>query len=243
MKKEKQKTQELVYGVHPIIELLKAKKRKIYTIYTTKHTPKVWSQIAKLLPREVAINYTDKNTLDRIAGTSDHQSVVAWASPLVIRKKFFNSQQAGYLVMLDGVQDPRNLGAILRSCYCTGVQGVIIPSKKSAPLNAVALKSSAGLAEHLDIYQSTTAPAAIQELKQAGYTIYLATIKGQDATQVQFKEPLCMVIGSEDQGVTQSIIKEGISVTLPQRTPEISYNASVAAGILLFMIGSQINKI
>lgn len=241
-KKEKIKPRELVYGVNPILELLKAKKRGIYTIYTTKQPPKAWSKISKLLPKSVQVQVAKKDVLDKLAGTTDNQSVVAWASPFVIRKKFFNPEKQKFLVLLDSIQDPRNLGAILRSCYCTGAQGVIITKKQSAPLNAVALKSAAGLAEFLDIYESPSAQAAIQELKLNNYKIFLSTFDGENATQVNFSEPLCLAIGSEGKGISKNILSEGIKVTLPQKSKDISYNASVAAGILLFLIASQ-NKI
>ena len=239
----KQSHNEIVFGIHPILELLKAKRRKIATIYTTRNPPKAWLAIARLLPKYINIQHVDRAVLDKLTGTTDHQNVVAWATPLVIRKKFFSPDKQKFLVMLDGIQDPRNLGAIIRSAYCTGVDGIIIPSKKSAPLNATAIKSSAGLLEHMDIYIASSAPAAMLELKKARYNVYVSTLeKAQDATQVSYELPCCMVIGSEATGVTRSIIKDGIAIKLPQRTPDISYNASVAAGLLLFLVGSQ-NKI
>lgn len=240
-KKDKIKPRELVYGINPVLELLKAKKRSISTIYTTKEPPKAWDRIAKLLPKHAHVQFATRDILDRVAGTTDHQSVVAWASPVVIRKKFFDPSKQPFLVLLDGIQDPRNLGAILRSSYCTGADGVIITKKKSAPINAVVLKSSAGLSEHLDIYESPSAEAAVQELKANNYNIYLSAFDGQKASQVNFELPLCLVIGSEGKGISKNILSQGTKVTLPQKTSDISYNASVAAGILLFMI-AELNK-
>jgi 23S rRNA (guanosine2251-2'-O)-methyltransferase len=242
MIKQKEKLQELVFGIHPIIELLKAKRRKIYTIYTTKPMPKAWDQIAPLLSKDTQVQYVARDVINRITGTTDHQSVAAWASPFQFRKKFFEPTKNAFLVMLDGIQDPRNMGAILRSSYCTGVTGIIINQKNSCPLNATALKSSAGLAEHLEIYQATNSLLATQELKKAGYSIYLATLNGKDATQTKYEQPLCLVIGNEATGVAKNLIPHGIEIRLPQRTFDISYNASVAAGILLFYIAHQ-NKI
>ncbi len=231
---------EIVYGIHPIRELLKAKRRKLVSIYTTRKPPKAWQSIQKLLPKYINIQYVDKSALDKLAGTPDNQSVVAWASPFVIRKKFFDPAKQKFLVMLDGIQDPRNVGAILRSAYCTGANGVIITTRKSAPLNATAYKSSAGLAEHLDVFIASSAQGAALELKRAGYALYISTLeKAKDANEVEYQLPCCIVIGSEATGVTKSIIKEGTAIKLPQRTPDISYNASVAAGILLFLVGTQ----
>ena len=245
MKKEKskEKTYDLVFGIHPIIELLKAKKRKLITIYTTKPYPKAWDQIAPLLSKETQLQCVSRDVLTRLAQTTDHQSVVAWATPLVIRKKFFEPAKSPFLLLLDGVQDPRNVGAILRSAYCTGVDGVILCGKNSAPLNATVYKSSAGLAEHMDIYMATTALAALQDIRKAGYLVYLATLDGDNATEVTYKLPSCLVIGNEATGISKSLYQYGMRVCLPQRTTDISYNASVAAGILLFLMAHQSGKI
>ncbi len=236
---KKQQTGELVYGINPVTELLKAKRRKLISMYTTKPEPKAWADIKKLLPKHVPVQYVQRDALHKIAGTTDHQGVVAWAQPFPFRKKFFDPNKQKFLVMLDSLQDVRNLGAILRSSYCTGVDGVILTKKNSAPLNAAALKASAGLAERLEIFVATSPQAAVQELKQAGYNLYLAAFGGEDATKVAFKKPMCIVIGSEGPGITKSILNEGMQVTLPQKTNDISYNASVAAGILLFLAAKQ----
>ncbi len=244
MHKDSKMMGELVYGVHPVIELLKAKKRKILALYTTKPTPKAWDQIQELLPKyPVAVNYVSKDALSNMAGTTDHQGIVGYAAPFVYRSKPFDAQKQKFLLMLDGIQDTRNLGAILRSAYCTGVQGVIITKKNSVSLSAPALKASAGLAEHLEIYLTNSAQSGAQELLAAGYTLYVTAFKGEPASKANFKSPLCVVIGSEGLGVTPAIIKMGTQITLEQRSPDISYNASVAAGILLYMVGTQQNYI
>lgn len=243
VKKKKKIKGDLVYGIHPIIELLKAKRRKIISIYTTKPTPKQWKKIEKLLPSyPIAMQYVSRDILTNIAGTPDHQSIVAWVQSFSFRKKQFDPKKQTFLVLIDSIQDPRNVGAILRSAYCTGAQGVIMTTKNSAPLNAVTIKASAGLAEHLEIQLVHTAGESLSVLKKAGYSNYLAMLDGQDATKISFDMPLCLVIGNEAVGISKSLITYGTAITLPQKTADVSYNASVAAGILLFMIGAQ-NKI
>lgn len=237
--KKKQTIQELVFGIHPILELIRAKRRRIITLYTTKPVPKAWNLIERELPKGTQIQYVTRDVLLRMAGTTDHQGVIAWASPFQLRKKFYDPDKEKFLVMLDGIQDPRNLGAILRTVYCVGASGVIITKQKSSPLTAVALKASAGLAEHLYIYQAASAKEAAQDLSKNGYNIYLAALGGQDATQTDFNLPLCIVIGSEGAGISKEILDFGTKVMLPQKLPDISYNASVAAGILLFFIAHQ----
>ncbi len=240
---KKEKNLELIFGIYPIVELLKAKRRKLVMIYTTRPTPKSWDLIAPLLTKDIQIQYVPRDSLNRLAGTTDHQSVVAWANPFVKRKKFFEPSKSPFLVLLDGIQDPRNLGAIIRSASCAGASGIIISGKNSAPLNATAFKSSAGLAEYMEIYEAPTAIWAAQELKKAGYSLYLATLKGTDAMTLTYAEPLCLVIGNEAVGISRNILPFGKEISIPQRSSDISYNASVAAGILLFLISYESGRL
>jgi 23S rRNA (guanosine2251-2'-O)-methyltransferase len=243
-KKIRQKDVDLVFGIHPIIELLKAKKRKIYSIYTTKPEPKAWKYIKQLLPKKpIPIRYVVREALHKISGTTDHQGVVVCVQPFVFAKTFFNPRTHPFILLLDGIQDVGNLGALLRSAYCTNCDGVIICKKGGAPLTAAAFNRSAGLAEHLTIYQASSVIHAVQELKKAGYHLYLATLDGKDVRTVHFRTSLCLVIGNEAVGITKSILSEGEQITLAQRKADISYNASVAAGILLFLIASSLQKI
>jgi len=242
--KKKQKAGDIVFGIHPFIELLKAKKRKIYTIYTTKPEPKAWRQIQKLLPKKpIPIQYVSRDALSRLAGSTDHQGIVAAVQPFGFVSQFFNPRKHPFLLLLDGVQDVGNLGAILRSAYCVNCSGVIICKKCGAPLTASAFKASSGLAEHLPIYQASSVHQAANELKKAGYHLYLATLGGKDVRKIEFKSPLCLVIGNEAVGISKTILHEGQQITLSQRKADISYNASVAAGITLFMIASSLHTI
>lgn len=241
---KKKQVGELIYGVNPLIEILKAKRRKVFTIYTTKPVPEAWKRIEPLLPKyPVQLQYVKREVLHRMVDTTDHQGIVALVQSYGFRTKMFDIHKQPLLIMLDGIQDPRNVGAIIRSAYCTGFNGIILCKKDSAPLNATAIKASAGLSEHIEIYQSPSALAAVQELKKAGYQLYLATFDGDNALDVPFKSPLCLVIGSEAVGLSKNILSAGLHVTLPQRSSDISYNASVAAGILLFLASSKNNKI
>jgi 23S rRNA (guanosine2251-2'-O)-methyltransferase len=234
---------ELVYGVHPIIELLKAKKRRLLSIYTTKPLPQGWDRIKPYLPKQMPqIQYVPKQVLDKMTGTTEHNGVLAWVTPFKYCSKIFDATKKPFILMLDGVQDVRNLGAILRSAYCTGVDGIVLCKKGASLLTAASFKASAGLAEHLDIYLAPSAAHAAQEIKKAGYTMYMAVLNGKDATEVAFKTPLCLVIGNEAVGISKNIIPLGEPITLPQRTSDISYNASVAAGILMFLAATRIKS-
>lgn len=235
-----QANQEYIYGLHPIRELLRAKKRKLIALYTTQPTPKAFNEIKSLLPSTVVIKYVTRDALTRLVQNPDHQGFVGATTAFVTQKKPFSPKTHPFILMLDSIQDVRNMGAILRTAYCTGVHGVVISQKSSAPINAAALKASAGLAEHLPIYEAPSAIAAAQELKKQGYSLYCAALGGKNALEVEYKEPICLVIGNEATGISPQVQKEGTSIMLSQREPSISYNASVAAGILLFTIATRI---
>jgi len=246
MTKNKIKKQpiEYIYGVNSIKELLKAKNRKLLTLYTTRPEPKAFQQIQRLMPKyPVQIQYVARAKLAQLAGSDDHQGLVAMVNPYGYRKAFFNAKKSPLILLLDGVQDVRNLGAILRSAYCTNIDGVIICKKGGALLNAAAHKASAGLAEHIQLYQAASIQEAIQLLKKADYHLYITAFKGENATEVAFAKPACIVIGGEGFGVTRSTLQEGTQITLPQRSGDISYNASVAAGIILFIVSTQFKRI
>ena len=244
MAKQKIKYQDFVYGIHPVIELLKAKRRKVGSIYTTQRPVKSWSKIQKLLPSYVQVLFVSRDALTKMAGSEDHQGVLAFVAPFPYAKKVFSSQKQKFILILDGIQDVRNAGAILRSAYCTGVDGVILCRRGGTVLTPAAIKSSAGLAEHLNIYIASTIQDAINKIKNEKYNIFLATLeKGERASDVQYESPVALVIGNEAVGISKDIMNKGTRVLLAQRRSDISYNASVAAGILLHTIGIKIKAI
>ncbi|OGB84803.1 hypothetical protein A3F66_02920 [candidate division TM6 bacterium RIFCSPHIGHO2_12_FULL_32_22] len=237
------KSIDIVFGINPVYELLRAKKRKVNSVYTTKVPPKNWEKIKSLLPKYTNIQFIDKSVISKFAGTDDHQNILALTQPFIFRKKPFEVSKQKFLLLLDSIQDPRNLGAILRSAYCTGVQGVIVTSKYSSPITPTAIKASAGLSEYLDIMIYPSAKSALLELQKSNYNIFISTLdKAENFVDVKFKLPLCLVIGSEGTGVSRDILSLGTNVKLPQIQADISYNASVAAGIFLFNVAAE-NKI
>ena len=243
-KKQTPKYTNFVYGVHSAIELLTAKRRKASMVYTTKHEIKAWPKISKLLPAHTPIQFVTRENLDHIAQTTQHQGIVIFTTPFPFEKNIFEAKTNNFVVVLDGVQDVRNLGAIIRSAYCTGVDGIIICGKNSAPLTPAAIQASAGLAEHTKIFIAPSMAFALQELKLKGFGLYIATLgSGQNAATLKFEKPAALIIGNEESGVSKETLKSGTRVLLPQRREDISYNASVAAGILMFLMGVQFKKI
>jgi len=237
-KGKQRQEREVVYGAHSIIELLKAGRRKLLSLYTTKPLPRSWKRIEQYLPKSVPnIQYVTRNVLSSMAKSHEHMGVVALVSPFKFRSKPFDAQKQKFILLLDGIQDVGNLGGILRTAYCTGVDGVVLCRKGAAPLTAAAIKASAGLAEHLDIYLASSAHEAVLMLKKAGYRFYSAVLQGgKNALEVEYQRPMCLIIGNEAVGVAPDIREKSELITLPQRSADISYNASVAAGILMFTL-------
>ncbi len=243
-KKVKKQPIEYIYGINSITECLKAKQRKIIALYTTRPEPKAFLNLQKLLPKyPVQIQYVLRDKLQQLAHSDDHQGVVAMVQKFPYRTSIFNPKKAPFILLLDGIQDVRNLGGILRTAYCTGVQGVILCRKGGTAITSAAHKASAGFAEYLPIYQAASAQEAAQQVQNAGYQLYTTTFNGENAAEVVYKKPLCVVIGSERKGVTPSIIKNSIQVSVPQKEQTISYNASVATGITLFLVAHKIGAI
>lgn len=243
-KKQTPKYADFVYGVHSALELLTAKRRKVSIVYTTKHEIKAWPKISKLLPAHTQIQFVTRENLDNIAQTTQHQGIVIFTAPFPFEKNIFDTKTNSFVIVLDGVQDVRNLGAIIRSAYCTGVDGIVICGKNSAPLTPAAIQASAGLAEHTKIFIAPSMAFALQELKAKGFELYIATLgAGENAATLKFEKPAALIIGNEESGVSKETLKSGTRVLLPQRREDISYNASVAAGILMFLMGVQFKKI
>lgn len=243
-KKQPVKYSNFIYGVHPILELLQSKRLKIGAIYTLKNPIKSWSTIAKLIPSHIPVSMVTRETLDNITGTKEHQGVLAFVADFPFSQAIFTPEKQKFVILLDEIQDVRNLGAILRSAYCTGVDGVILVRANAASLTAAAIKASAGLALHLPIHIAASVKSAVAELKKAGYHVYAATLDGsQSAAKVTFESPAVLIIGNEETGISADVAKLGTKILLPQRRPDISYNASVAAGILMYSIGLQLDKI
>ncbi|NBV40891.1 23S rRNA (guanosine(2251)-2'-O)-methyltransferase RlmB [bacterium] len=242
-KNKKPELKDFVYGVHACLELLTAKRRKVQVVYTQNHEIKAWPKIKKLLPEYVQVQKVSRDVLESMTGVTEHQGVVMFTQPFPVDKKMFSKDHVQFVLVLDEIQDVRNLGAILRSAYCTGVQGVVLCQKNAAPLTPTVFKTSAGLAEYLRIYIAPSMALAVQELKQAGYNLYCAALGGKNIAEIEYTEPVALMIGNEERGISPAIQKQGTAIMIPQKRVDVSYNASVAAGILLFSIGNALKKI
>jgi 23S rRNA (guanosine2251-2'-O)-methyltransferase len=172
----------------------------------------------------------------------NHQGVVAFISAITYQRVedvvpfLFEQGKNPLLVMLDGLTDVRNFGAIARTCECAGVDAVIIPAKNSVSVNADAMKTSAGALHTLPVCREQNLTTAIRFLKDSGFKIVAATEKGDyDYTKANYADPVCIIMGAEDTGVPYehlSLCDEWIKI--PMRGKIESLNVSVAAGVLIY---------
>ena len=195
---------------------------------------------AKIVVQEVA-----RERLDAMA--PNHQGLIAVASAysyktvedmLALAKE---RGEAPFLVILDGVTDPHNLGAIIRSAECVGAHGVIIQERRAVGLTPSAVKASAGAVEHIPVAKEVNLTRTIERLKKEGVWVYGAAMKGEDFRKVDFSGPAALVIGSEGEGISRLVMEScDRLVSLPIKGQLDSLNASVAAGVLLYaMMGAR----
>lgn len=194
----------------------------------------------------LVIQQSPRAKLDEIAGNKGHQGVVAYiaAKPYVEMEDLMDiarRQSPGLLVILDGVEDPHNLGAVLRAADGAGAAGVIIPKRRAAPLTGTVARISAGALEHVPVARVANISQAIEQLKKAGFWVIGASPDAkQDYWEVDLTEPTAIVIGGEGEGMSRLTAQRcDRLVRLPMRGQTASLNASVTAGVLLYEVLRQ----
>lgn len=187
------------------------------------------------------IQEVERTRLDRISITGAHQGIIAYVAVkeyVSIEDILDYAKQKGedpFIVILDGICDPQNLGAIIRTSECAGVHGVIIPQRRASGLTPVVAKCSAGAIEYMRVARVTNISQVIEKLKKEGVWVYGASMEGKNYSRVNMTGPCAIVIGNEGEGLSQ-LVKRSCDclVSLPQLGKIDSLNASVAAGILIY---------
>lgn len=196
--------------------------------------------------RDVLIKYAAKERLDQMSETGKHQGVIACAAAYEyaeIEDMFRLAEQKGeppFFVLLDNIEDPHNLGAIIRTANLAGAHGVIIPKNRAAGLTAVVARTSAGALNYTPVAKVTNLAKTIEELKEKGLWFVCADMDGTRMYDLDLKGPIGLVIGSEGDGVGR-LVKEKCDMTaaIPMKGDIDSLNASVAAGVLAYEIVRQ----
>lgn len=232
-----------VAGRNPVLELLKSEKQ-IDKLYVLKGELK--GSITKIIgiakDRKIVVQQVDKKKLDSMAQGNAHQGVVALVTGFVyssvdeILSKAKARGEKPFVVVLDGVEDTHNLGAIIRTAECAGVHGVIIPKRRSAMVNQTVYKSSAGAVEHMKIAQVSNIVQTMDELKAKGLWLYGADAEAEKSySDTEMTGSIGIVIGGEGKGLSR-LVKDkcDVLVSIPMKGEISSLNASNAASILIY---------
>ena len=199
--------------------------------------------IAKCSSRGILIKEVSPQKLDYLCAGSNHQGVAVmiaaqeYCEVSDILEFAKSKNEAAFIIICDELEDPHNLGAIIRSAEAAGVHGIIIPKRRSASLNATVAKSASGALEYMRVARVTNIANTIEELKEHGLWVYGADMDGKDYTTFDFSGPTALVIGNEGRGIGRLVAdKCDEIVSLPMFGKINSLNASVAAGILMYEV-------
>ncbi len=231
----------IVYGINPVLELLRAGRERVDELTLAKgRKPNRLKDILALARAGGArIRYRPKEELTRLAGTKAHQGVVARVGRFAYRSldDLLDMPGVELVVILDGIQDPRNLGAIARTALAAGAGAIIIPKDRAAGVTPVAVKASAGALEHLPVVRTTNLNQAAVKLKEAGYWLLGTGPSAPDSLYdlTDPPRPLAVVFGAEGRGVGRALMEKcDFAVNLPLAGGVDSLNASAAAAAVLF---------
>ena len=197
--------------------------------------------VQKAKEKRIQIQVVEKNRLDEIA--PNHQGLIAFASAYQystiddILRAAAEKGEKPFIIILDGITDPHNFGAIIRTAECAGVHGIIVPQHRSVGLTPAAVKTSAGAVEYVRVARVNNLSRTIDQLKKEGIWFYAVTMNGTDYRSVSFNDGTALVIGAEEDGISRLVLEKcDYSVSLPMAGKIESLNASVAAGIMMYRV-------
>ena len=236
-----------IEGRNAVLEAFRSGKTidKLFVLDGCQDGP-VKSIIREAKKTDTIINFVDKERLDRLAGTGHHQGVVAQAAAYEyaevedILKAAKDKGQAPFIFILDEIEDPHNLGAIIRTANQAGAHGVIIPKRRAVGLTATVAKTSAGAINYTPVAKVTNISKTIEDLKKQGMWFVCADMDGTTMYDLNLTGPIGLVIGNEGSGVGR-LVKEKCDfvASIPMKGDIDSLNASVAAGVLAYEIVRQ----
>ena len=239
---QKENRSEVIAGRNPVSEALRGS-RPIDKIMVARgeKSGAVVGILAKAREKKIPVKEVDRQKLDYLSGGAVHQGIIAFAAVkeyCAVEDIFACAEERGeapFIIVLDEVEDPHNLGAIIRTAECAGVHGVIVPKRRSAGLSYTVGKASAGAIEYMNVARVTNIAATVDDLKARGVWVYGADMNGTDYERCDFAGPCAIVIGNEGKGISRLVREKcDVIVSLPMKGRINSLNASVAAGILMY---------
>ena len=239
----------MVYGVHPLQQALSLGKRECYKIILEKGNPpaRLASCLEMAKAGGIRVESLPAEVFRKKYGKLNHQGIVGYFSPIqtleleTLIEQAFQSCAHPALVLADEIQDPQNLGALIRSAWVLGLQGLVLPRHRSAPLNETVAKCSAGALEALPVATVSNLKQAADMLKEKGFWIVGVDMEGDRACyEFDFNTPVALVIGGEEKGV-RPILKKAcdFTVSIPMTGALDSLNLSTAAAIVFYEINKQ----
>lgn len=238
---------DIIAGRNPVMEAIRSG-RSIESILVAKgeRSGSVVAIIAKAKQKNIPVKDVDSKKLDFLAKGVNHQGIVAQCAVKeysTLEDIFALAEERGespFIIVLDKIEDPHNLGAIIRTAECAGAHGVIIPERRSAGLSYTVEKTSAGALEYVPVVRVKNISAVLQKLKDKGIWVYGADMDGEHYKKVNFDGAVALVIGNEGKGISPLVAKDcDVIVSLPMKGKINSLNASVAAGILMYEIADK----
>lgn len=246
-KKNRYTDDELLIGRNPVAEALSSG-RPLIKVMIAKGgvTGSAVEIAAKAKKAGVPVQEVDRKKLDYMTSGAAHQGIAAlcavrdYSSVEDILKLAQSRGEAPFIIILDEIEDPHNLGAIIRSAECAGAHGVIIKKRRSAGLTYTAYKASAGALEYLPVARVTNIADTIDQLKERNIWVYGADMNGEDYLRTDFGGAVALVIGNEGKGISRLVREKcDVIVSLPLKGRINSLNASVAAGILMYKVAEK----
>jgi len=227
----------VLIGIHPVAEALRAR-RPLDRVLVAKGLagPRVQEIIDLSRQNSTPLRFEERAALDRLAGSAAHQGVVALGAAKQYAELDDIAGLAHMLVVLDGLEDPHNLGAVIRTAHAAGADAVVVPERRAAGLTETVAKAAAGALEHLPVARVTNINRTLEKLKKSGFWIYGVDERGdQDYDQVDYAERAVLVFGAEGKGLHQMVREHcDVVVRIPVAGKISSLNVSVAAGVVLF---------
>lgn len=237
---------DTIIGRNAVMEALKSD-REIEKLILGKGLEGSIKKIAGMAKdKKIPIDYSEKAALDRMAGGKNHQGVIARVSQYEycavedILRRARERGEPPFIAVLDGLEDPHNLGAVMRSAECSGVHGIIIPKRRSAGLTETVAKASAGAIEYMLCAKVSNIGRAVDKLKEQGVWVAACDMDGQTYTKQDLTGSLAIVIGSEGSGISRLVREKcDFAVSIPMKGNITSLNASNAAAILMYEVVRQ----
>lgn len=231
----------IIYGVNPVIEAIRSHPERIHFIAIAReHTGRHQRVIAEARKAGVAVRQVGNDQVDRMAGRGVHNGVAADIAESGYTDFDEAIESASFVLILDGITDPQNFGAILRVADGFGVDLVVIPDHDSVGLTPTAVKASAGASEWVKVAQVTNLSRAIESLQKSEFWVYAAALNGDPPAVVDFRGKVALVLGSEGKGVRRNVLEHCDRVlTIPMQGHVDSFNVSVAAAVLCYEVRRQ----